>query len=197
MNFSLFIFHYCRAEGGGQACSWDQKSLPEGSASKHIVTSVPQEAFPLSPKYLSFPASWEEPRRAPGHPSGRSNLHDLLCHTVSNQQLCTHGWCTGGRSLERCKYWWHRLENSCVASVGSSSIKQTSQRSLKSISRRRKEAASSQGNLWWLVLQGEFPERLVARGRGSTLAWTARGHEKRRKTSGCYIKSTSVHSLEW
>lgn len=50
---------------------------------------------------------------------------------------------------------------------------------------------------WKPLVVGELLEHLVARRRASTLAWTARGHEKRRKTSGCYIKSTSVHSLEW
>lgn len=58
-------------------------------------------------------------------------------------------------------------------------MKQISQQLQNNITRRCEGPASSHGNLWWLVLQKEFLVHLVARGKASTLAWTARGHEKR------------------
>lgn len=83
----------------------EAKHTPE--IRKTILRALPQSTWSLQQHrrhFHKFPASWEEPRRGPDHLSVPSNLHDLLCHTLSNQQLCTHGWCTGEISLERCKH---------------------------------------------------------------------------------------------
>lgn len=151
--------------------------------------------FPLVPSISSVQPLGSCPEDPVIAQSVCDNLHDLLCHTVSKQQFCRHGWCTEGRFLKRCKYWWHQLRNSRVASTGwlrrfpHSTHRRASGEDVKELLQVRE--------ISWLVLQGEFLEPLVALGRVSALAWTARGHEERRKTSGCYIKSTSVRSLEW
>lgn len=126
MNFALFVFHYCRAEAGAKHAPEIRRAFPKALPQstwwlQHhrcgFYAPWAGRHFPLVPNISSF----QPPGRSPEEPwvIGLSVAICMTCYaTLSNQQLCTHDWCTGRRSLERCKYWWRRLGNSCVASAG-------------------------------------------------------------------------------